>query len=299
MRVAMDLGGSGLRVAVFDGVERREDRRALPRLPSAGAELDWLCAHLAIVTGAPATNVTHVVVAAACTVEADGTVARWPSRPHWRGLPLGGALQQAIGVAVRFEDDGTAAAIAEADAAGIDDLLYVGLGTGVGGGVVLGGRACRGPDGRAGELGHVPVAADGPSCRCGRTGCLQAYASASAILEEARCAGGREPTLAGLGDALAAGEQWATDACRPAAAALARVLVAAHELLGIRAARLGGGVVEALPALPSFVGELVASARREAQPSLDVRFAELGAGASLRGAELLAADPNLCAWEES
>ncbi|MGJ3560808.1 ROK family protein [Streptomyces sp. INA 01156] len=110
----------------------------------------------------------------------------WPSRPSWAGLRVGTLLERVLpGVPVAHEDDGSLAALAEAAATGARDLAYLGVGTGIGGGLVLGGALHSGPRGGAAEIGHMVVDPGGPVCVCGRVGCLQAVASGTATLARA------------------------------------------------------------------------------------------------------------------
>ena len=108
----------------------------------------------------------------------------------WRNLPLAEALGATFGLPVTVDNDATAAAWAESRlgaSRGYDDSLFVGVGTGIGGGIVAGGRLLRGAHGLAGEIGHVIVEPDGPPCGCGNRGCWEQVASGLAIAR----AGGR------------------------------------------------------------------------------------------------------------
>lgn len=125
-------------------------------------------------------------VAVPATLDASGRVTAWPNRPAWAGLDLVAELRRMLpGTAVAVADDGDLAALAEARAAHLDDVLYVGVGTGIGGGSVLGGDLCPGPTRGSFELGHIIVDRTGPHCDCGRQGCAQSRASGRAILRRA------------------------------------------------------------------------------------------------------------------
>ena len=102
----------------------------------------------------------------------------------WRNLPLEAQLHTAFSLPVSVENDATAAAWAERSLGAsrdYEDSLFVGVGTGIGGGVVMGGRVVRGAHGLAGEIGHVIVEPDGPVCGCGNRGCWEQVASGLAI----------------------------------------------------------------------------------------------------------------------
>lgn len=112
-----------------------------------------------------------------------GVVVAPPNLPGWREVPLRERLARAFGRPVHLENDATAAALAEwrfGAGRGFDDLVYLTMSTGIGGGLVLGGRPYRGAGGNAGEVGHVCVEPDGAACACGRRGCLEAYAGGAA-----------------------------------------------------------------------------------------------------------------------
>lgn len=106
----------------------------------------------------------------------------------WHALPLRDELEAALDVPVAVENDVRAAAAglhARGQAGGVDNLAYLAIGTGISAGVVLDGRLYRGPRGLAGEIGHIVLEPNGPACRCGLDGCLEALASGRAIAEAA------------------------------------------------------------------------------------------------------------------
>jgi len=113
-----------------------------------------------------------------------GTVTQAPHVAAWRAYPLRRALEAIIGRKVVVENDANAWALGEywrGAARGMRDVVLLTLGTGVGGGLIVGGKLVHGRSGMAGELGHVTVDPDGPRCDCGANGCLESYASASGL----------------------------------------------------------------------------------------------------------------------
>lgn len=124
----------------------------------------------------------------------DGHVIHSPNIAGFRDLPLRAELARRLGLrdaAVVVENDANAAALGEqwlGSARGVDDVLMVTLGTGIGGGLVLGGRLHAGA-GMAGEVGHVVVDPEGPACGCGSRGCVEMLASATAAKRRAIAAG--------------------------------------------------------------------------------------------------------------
>ena len=120
----------------------------------------------------------------------NGTIEFAPNLP-WRGvLPLADLLSKKFGIPVALTNDANAAAIGEMTygaARGLKDFIMITLGTGVGSGIVVNGQLVYGHDGFAGELGHVIVKpVNGRACGCGRTGCLETYASATGVARTAR-----------------------------------------------------------------------------------------------------------------
>ncbi|MBP3354371.1 MAG: ROK family protein [Bacteroidales bacterium] len=120
----------------------------------------------------------------------NGTIEFAPNLP-WRGvLPLAEMLSERFGIPVALTNDANAAAIGEMTygaARGLKDFIMITLGTGVGSGIVVNGQLVYGHDGFAGELGHVIVKpVNGRACGCGRTGCLETYASATGVARTAR-----------------------------------------------------------------------------------------------------------------
>src|SRR5271166_1332025 len=113
-----------------------------------------------------------------------GIVMQAPHVAAWRGYPLRRKLEALVGRRVVLENDANAWALGEfwrGAARGRREVVLLTLGTGVGGGLIVGGKLVHGRSGMAGELGYVTVNPDGPPCDCGSHGCLESYASASGL----------------------------------------------------------------------------------------------------------------------
>ena len=109
--------------------------------------------------------------------------------PRFRDIPLAPEVGKALGLPAFLDRDTNVAALGEqafGAARGTDDFIYLTVSTGIGGAIVLGGEILHGPDGLAGELGHVPVSLDGPRCGCGGIGHVEAYAAGVSLAREAR-----------------------------------------------------------------------------------------------------------------
>jgi kanosamine 6-kinase len=242
-------------------------------------------------------KIASVGVSTAATV-IDGRVGTWPNRPFWTGLDVGAVLDgQFPGAKFRWADDGQAAALAEARQAGCTDLAYLGVGTGVGGGLVLGGRSW--PRLEVGcELGHIVVDRAGPLCRCGRPGCVQAIASGPATVERAAALRGRPVSASALSAAHAAGESWARKAVSATASALATVVVNLTEIVSPKVIRIGGGFGSAIAGLVPEVTAEVDALSRPYRPRPPIEPSAFGGGGSLAGALLLATDQEPATHQE-
>ncbi|HET9318498.1 MAG TPA: ROK family protein [Bryobacteraceae bacterium] len=126
-----------------------------------------------------------------------GVVLNPPNVPCWRNFPLVAELQRRYGVTARLDNDANAAALAESlwgAGRGYSNVFYACIGTGIGTGVVFDGRIFHGRTGSAAEGGHVSIDYRGPTCNCGKKGCIEALASGTAIARRAREAVSGDPT---------------------------------------------------------------------------------------------------------
>ena len=118
-----------------------------------------------------------------------GLVRESPNLPDWVDYPARAAIEQRLKTVVTLENDANVAALGEkwlGAAKDFADMAMLTLGTGVGGGLVLGGSIWRGANGMAGEFGHTTVEPEGQLCGCGNHGCLEQYASATAVVRMAQ-----------------------------------------------------------------------------------------------------------------
>jgi glucokinase len=194
----------------------------------------------------------------------------------WHDVELGRRIEASLGSPCVIDNDVNTAGLHEHARRGAD-LLYVAVGTGIGGALVLGGALWRGSGGFAGELGHVSIDRAGPACACGRRGCVHLYASGAAI--EAAARGEQvDRTAPPFGGAAGRGHAPAVDATHPvvieAAHALGIAIGSALNVLDVSLVVLGGGVAELGPA---YIDAVAARARREF-----VRFHSLPSSATVR-----------------
>ena len=116
-----------------------------------------------------------------------GTLMDPPNLPRFHTVPLRDLLSRELSAPVALENDANAAALAEhrmGSGRGVQDMVYVTISTGIGGGLIAGGRLISGARGGAGEIGHITIDVNGPPCGCGKNGCWEAMASGTAINKE-------------------------------------------------------------------------------------------------------------------
>jgi glucokinase len=302
----IDIGGTKIAGAVVDaaGTVVAEARVESPATDAAaiGTTVAALVTELA---GGPGGHSLRAVgVGAAGYVAADRSTVLFAPNIAWRNEPLGADLTRRTGLPVVVENDANAAAWGEfRHGAGrdADDQLMVTVGTGVGGGVVTGGRLLRGAHGVAAEIGHLCVVPDGLLCGCGNRGCLESYASGTALVRAAQAAPSAAILEAAGGDAAAITGPMVTAAAVAGDAVAAGLLAELGGWLGHGIASLvavldpavvviGGGVAAAGdllldPARAAFDRELTGRGYR---PRAEIVPAVLGNRAGMIGAADLA-----------
>jgi glucokinase len=192
--LAADLGGTNLRMAaVSSGGEIIFRNRT--GTPSSGRQADIISTILeAIEECREGLGGEHEFAAFGAAVPAivnstDGLILRSPNLPELNGLSFASHFAKELSIPVVLENDANAAAVGEnwkGASKGVGNSIHVTLGTGVGGGLIIDGKLHRGIDGTAGEIGHIAVVPDGHACGCGSVGCVEQYASATAIVRMAR-----------------------------------------------------------------------------------------------------------------
>lgn len=172
-----------------------------------------------------------------------GFVVDPPNLPGWRTVPLREELEEGTGLPVIIDNDATAATVGERWAGGEQraaDMAFVYIGTGIGGGLVLGGQIYRGTSWNAGELGHISVDPYGVPCPCGSRGCLETYLAPHAVAADAARRRGQETGELAMGSARAVDSY--RQVCRDAQAGEENALAAVHAA----GARLGQAAVALL-----------------------------------------------------
>lgn len=313
--VGVDVGGTKIAACAVDatGQVRHRARRDTP-----AHDVDAIATAIADIvndlrTAAVAEGEQLGAVGAACAgfVDSTGSKVLFAANLAWRDAPLRERLEMATGLPVILENDANAAAWGEfrfGAAKPVNDMLLVTVGTGVGGGVVTDGELVRGAHGIAAEVGHLRVQPDGIRCGCGNRGCLESYASGTALVREARelvrggsphagrltdACGNNPEALTGqmVTEAAQEGDPAATELYEDLGRWLGEGLASLAAVLDPRVIVIGGGVAAAGsllldPARAAFARQLTGRGHRP-EPSLTI--AQLGNDAGMIGAADLAA----------
>lgn len=237
-------------------------------------------------------------------------VVRGSQNLGWQNVPIKRKLEKMVGLPVAVTNDVNAATLGEwryGSGRGVDDLAVLFVGTGIGGGIITGGKLLTGCSNSGGELGHITIVYDGRQCHCPNRGCLEAYAGGWAIAELAQQAvraapkrGQRLVSLAGTveeitaatvcrayreGDMLA--QRLVEETGRYLAAGVVSIVNAFNPCVMV----LGGGVIEGIPELIQTVSDVVPAMALEASvEELKIVKASLGSDAGVIGAAVLAQD---------
>ncbi len=188
--LACDLGGTNLRMAAVepDGRILCRTKHETPKSDRADAIVRTLVESANECRAAVGDDVEVVALAAAvpATINTSkGVLLKAPNLPSLDGFRFVAAVESELNIRTIIENDATSAALGEAwlgASRGFENSIMVTLGTGVGGGILLNGKPLRGPDGTAGEIGHICVEPFGAPCGCGARGCVEQYSSATAVV---------------------------------------------------------------------------------------------------------------------
>ncbi|MFH0179716.1 ROK family protein [Streptomyces cacaoi] len=254
---ALDIGGTKIAGALVDGdgTILARAQRPTPAQENGDTVMRAVEETLAELTAAPLWGrVRAVGIGSAGPVDASAGTVSPVNVPGWRDFPLVDRVRAATGnLPVELIGDGVAITAAEhwqGAARGHDNALCMVVSTGVGGGLVLGGRLHPGPTGNAGHIGHISVELDGDPCPCGGRGCVERIASGPHIARRALENGwlpgpDGDTSAAAVAAAARAGDPVAVASFERAAQALAAGIAATATLVEIDIAVIGGGVGKA------------------------------------------------------
>ncbi|MBZ5613199.1 MAG: ROK family protein [Acidobacteriia bacterium] len=192
--IGVDLGGTNLRIAAVDEQGTLVEKVTLDTKVSRGRDhvIADMCDAIRRLSGKYSSSAPLMGIGIGVPGIIDmqtGLVRESPNLPDWVDYPARAAIEERLKTAVVLENDADVAALGEkwlGAAKDYADMAMLTLGTGVGGGLVLGGTIWRGANGMAGEFGHTTVEPEGHPCGCGNRGCLEQYASATAVVRMAR-----------------------------------------------------------------------------------------------------------------
>jgi glucokinase len=192
--LGIDLGGTNMSFGIVDAKGKVLTRSKIPTLTVQGPKsvirrMGDEALRLLKSSGI-AKSVKAVGIGSPGPLSAQkGLVFSTPNLPGWRKVPIAALIHRRLRLPVYLENDANCAALGEASygaGKGFQNVVVLTLGTGVGGGLIINGELFSGPDTTGGELGHFSINPDGPACGCGQKGCIEQYASATAIARRAR-----------------------------------------------------------------------------------------------------------------
>jgi glucokinase len=307
LAIGVDVGGTKMKAAVVDAGGQIQGKSL--QYPSPRNVNEVIAIIQEIRTLFPHLSPVGIGVGLAGTIDKENGVVRFASNLKWRDVPLQDHLEQALRLRVVVDNDVRAAAYGEwLHGAGQDcnDLVYLSIGTGIGGGVVSGGQILSGYTNTAGELGHIILDLNGPRCQCGNWGCFEALAGGWAIARKA------QEAIAAHAEAGAALEKIAAEspekeitakvvaqAAREGSSLAQQVIDDVVQVLIAGAASvvnafnphrliLGGGVIEGMPELVGRVDQGIRQrALSAACEGLHVLRAQLHNNAGIIGAAVL------------
>jgi len=260
--VGVDVGGTKVAAGLVDANGEITSQTRVPMVSTASADegLSAVLQAIAEVLPNGEGQVSGIGICAPGPLDpTTGVILNPPNVPCWRDFPLAEAVQKVYRVPVHVDNDANAAALAEARwgaGRGYQSVFYATVGTGIGTGIIFDGHIFHGRTGAAGEGGHVSIDYRGPLCKCGKPGCIEVFASGTAIGKRARqqiADGGKSsmPYLAGgsldavtgeiVGKAFASGDPLATEILTETAEMVALWLGNIIDLLDPHVIVIGGG----------------------------------------------------------
>lgn len=284
--IGIDIGGTKISVVLGDGQGRILSQKTLGtltgrRTPESVKELCSSIKELMAGFGPGAQSILGIGIGIPGPVNSKlGVVPASPNLKGWEGLKLKKILETRFRLPVRMVNDANAAAVGEkifGQGRGLDDFIYMTVSTGIGGGIVANGRLLEGKGFVAGEVGHMTIVPKGDLCKCGKQGCLEGYASGTAIASFAkrelkrhrssslyRLAQETPVTAKLVGRAAREGDRFAIKVYQRAGFYLGVGIANLLNILNPEKVILGGGVWKSAP--PEFWTEMMKACRKEAWP---------------------------------
>ena len=295
--IGIDLGGTNTAAGLVDESGRIIDRESVKtNLPTdldrIVRDITGLCHALMARNGLANANIQSVGVGVPCTADPESGWMQDADHLGFSGGPLVAPLEEALGLRVHIGNDADAAALGEFRGGGYGgkSFVLVTLGTGIGGGIILGGQLYTSINNAAGELGHMTIRMDGEPCCCGRRGCFEAYGSASALIRQACQATGETITEAKtVFDRAAAGDAICLSVLDTYMNYLAEGFANIINIFGPDYLCIGGGVSAAGDALlePVRAKTYERVFAKNAKKNTQIILARLGNDAGILGAAFL------------
>lgn len=191
--IGIDIGGMSIKGAAVDSNGRVYEKFSMPFVKGEPGEVTIRKLADIVKEYIAANNLEDKIVGIGIgspgTLDVKNGIVNYANNLGWKELPVAKLMQETLPYPVRLTNDANAASLGEAKyGAGksYETIIMLTLGTGVGGGIIINGKLFEGNEGKGGELGHVVVQVDGEQCSCGRKGCLEAYASATALIRDCK-----------------------------------------------------------------------------------------------------------------
>lgn len=198
--LGIDLGGTNIAVGLVDENGKIVYQDSTPTLASRPGEeivkdMCTLCEKVVKESGHTMDEVASIGVGCPGTVDNKNGVIAYANNIRMENFPMRKLIQSHIDKPVNLENDANAAAYGEyiANGNGVDDYIFITLGTGVGGGMIINKKIYRGFNCAGAELGHITLMVDGEQCSCGKKGCWEAYASVTALIRQTKAAIEKNP----------------------------------------------------------------------------------------------------------
>lgn len=313
MRYALagDLGGTSMRTALVDEDGRIQERHSTPTQADSGPDVvleRFLDDAERLSRSVERSEIVGIGAALAGPIDpATGVLYNPPNLPGWDGFSPKAAIERRLALRATLANDATAAALAEhryGAGRGYDDMIYMTVSTGIGGGIVVDGKLVLGSHGYAGEIGHLTIDPKGPRCNCGNLGCLESFSSGTAVARVARerLSSGADSVMLDLagGDLDAVSSAVVAEATRAGDAVATEVMDNAMTYLGIGIVGLihvlnpgviviGGGMSNNFDLmLPTITREIKSRAMAAELAKVSVVKSELGDEVGLIGAAAMA-----------
>jgi glucokinase len=309
--LGIDIGGTNIKLALVSSTGRVVQRGIIETDGDQGPRGAMRRIHTAVRSFAGAgVNLTAAGMGCAGLVDVDkGVLLTSPNLPKWKNTPLARIAARELGVQTYVDNDVNVAAYGEymcGSGRGHRNLICITLGTGVGGGIIIDGKLLRGTANFAGEIGHMSINLEGPRCKCGNRGCLEAYIGKNALVRSTRAKlkSKRGSVLGKLSHrqlraltpkmiyhAAQRGDRVAKEVLNDAATYLGSAVASLVNIFNPDVIAFGGGVSGAFDFMKPRLEKVVTSRAFEAPASMvKLCRSQLGNDASTVGAALLARD---------